>query len=283
MTAAATELPLQVPPEQIEWIEGLPTPPAPPVRPLHAALSVGKLILNKEDTRQVYEVVQALSGRAGKRLFQRFVSTPYGRRVVTEPVRLENILGDREPLRGLPEGSLGRAYLAFMEGENLTADGLLGAAEEAGIDYKSPTQFEEYRRMFLHINLSHDLYHVLTGYGRDALGELCNLVFTRRQTRNPGFILINRVGLVAQKLSAPEVPVLAAVREAARMGRAVDFLPQYDVEALLPLALAEVRAKLGFIAPEIYNSVPAAVKASILKPKIKKTQAEREGRAAAHA
>jgi ubiquinone biosynthesis protein COQ4 len=283
MTAAAIAAPVEVPPEKIEWIDGLPTPPSLPIRPLHAVASVIKLILNKEDTRQVYEVVQALAGRAGKRLFQRFVATPYGRRVVTEPVRLEAILGDREALRRLPEGSVGRAYLAFMEGENLTADGLLGAAEEAGIDYKSPTQFEEYRRMFLHINLSHDLWHVLTGYGRDALGELCNLVFTRRQTRNPGFILINRVGMVAQKLSAPKVPVLAAVREAARMGRAVDFLPQHDVAALLRLPLAEVRARLGFFTPEIYNSVPADAKAAILKPKVEKTQAEREGRAPAHA
>lgn len=279
----AAQPPVEVPPEKIEWIAGLPTPPSLPIRPLHAVASVIKLILNKEDTRQVYEVVQALAGRAGKRLFARFVATPYGRRVATEPVRIENILGDRAALRRLPEGSVGRAYLAFMEGENLTADGLLGAAEEAGIDYKSPTQFEEYRRMFLHINLSHDLWHVLTGYGRDALGELCNLVFTRAQTRNPGFILINRVGMIAQKLSAPKVPAFAAVREAARMGRGVDFLLQHDVEALLPQPLAEVRARLGFIKPEIYDSVPAAAKAAILKPKITKTQAEREGRAPAHA
>lgn len=283
MTAAAMTTPAEVPPEKIEWIEGLPSPPSLPIRPLHAVAAVGKLILNKEDTRQVYEVVQALAGRAGKNLFRRFVSTPYGRRVVTEPVRLENILGDRDALRRLPEGSVGRAYLAFMEGENLTADGLLGAAEEAGIDYKSPTQFEEYRRMFLHINLSHDLWHVLTGYGRDALGELCNLVFTRRQTRNPGFILINRVGMVAQKLSAPEVPVFAAVKEAARMGRSVEFLPQHDVEALLSLPLEDARARLGFITPAIYNAVSAEAKAAILKPKIKRTQAEREGRAPAHA
>jgi ubiquinone biosynthesis protein COQ4 len=280
MSAETTGFSTVVPPERIEWIDGLPTPPALPVRPLHAAVSVARLILNKEDTRQVYEVVAALAGRAGKRLFTRFIRTPYGRRVVTEPVRLEAILSDRDRLRALPEGSLGRAYLAFMEGENLTVDGLLGAAEEAGIDYRNPTQFEEYRRLFLHINLCHDLWHVLTGYGRDALGEICNLAFTFRQTRNPGIALIVRVGLAAQKLSAPSVPILAAVREASRMGRGVDFLLQHDVEGLLAEPIDAVRRRLGFIEPTVYNSIPAAVRAAILKPRVKRTQAEREGQAA---
>ncbi len=269
----------EVPADRIVWVNGFPCPPRAPIRAFHAAVSVGKLVLNKEDTRQVYEIVHDLAGDAGKRLFKRFTDTPYGRRVVTEPVQLEKILSDREALRTMPEGSLGRAYLAFMEGENLTPDGLLNAAEEAGIDYRGETQFEQFRRLFLHISISHDLWHVLTGYGRDALGELCNLVFTRKQTRNPGLVLINRVGMVAQKLSVPAAPVFACVREAARMGEAVDFLLQRDVEAVLPRSLADVRRDLGFITPVVYNGVRAEVRNAILKPKIKKTQAEREGKA----
>jgi ubiquinone biosynthesis protein COQ4 len=271
----------EVPDHLIQWVDGFPVPPDLPFRPLHAAVSTGKLILNKEDTRQVYEVIEALAGGAGKRLFRRFVSTPYGRRVVTEPVKLEEILSNRQRLRAMPEGSFGRAYLAFMEGENLTTDGLLGAAEEAGIDYKGETQFPQFRRMFLHINVSHDLWHVLTGYGRDALGELCVLAFTREQTKNPGIAFINRIGILAQKLTSPGVPVLAAFEEGKRMGEGVDFLLGEDVEALLPLQLAEVRRKLGVIEPSVYNAIPAAVKASILKPAVKNTQAEREGRAVA--
>lgn len=277
MTVAIAE----VPADQIQWVEGLPAPPDLPVRPLHATVAVAKLILNKEDTRQVYEVIHDLAGGAGKRLFARFVATPYGRRVVTEPVKLEEILSNRAWLRTLPEGSVGRAYLAFMEGENLTVDGLLGAAKEAGIDYDAPTQFPEFMRLFLHLNISHDLWHVMTGYGRDAVGELCNLAFTREQTKNPGIAFINRVGVVAQKLSSPDVPVFAAFKEATRMGESVDFFLQHDVEKLLPQPLDEVRRKLGFITPAIYNSIPAEVKAGVLKPTVKKTQAEREGVAVA--
>lgn len=265
-----------VPPEDIEWIEGVPTPPAPPVRPFHALVAVLRLIRNKEDTRQVFEAVQALSGRSAKRMFKRFVLTPYGRRVVTEPVRLEDILSDRERLRALPEGSVGRIYLAFMEGENLTADGLIDAAEEAGIDFRGETQFEEYRRLFLHLDVSHDLWHVLTGYGRDALGELCNLIFTHRQTRNRGFRLIVFIGLIAQKLEQPFAPILKAAGEARRNARKSEWVPAFDVEELLALPLSEARRRLNIAEPAIYNAVPDDIKNNLLKPKVKKTQRERE-------
>ena len=272
---AASEIE-EVPPEEIEWINGFATPPAPPVRPFHALASVFKLIRNKEDTRQVFEAVSALSGANGKRLFRRFTATPYGRRVISEPVRLEEILTDHEALRALPEGTVGRAYLEFMEGENLTADGLIDAAGEAGIDFRGETQFEDYRRLFLHLDVSHDLWHVLTGYGRDALGELCNLAYTRMQTRNPGFRLIIFIGLIAQKIEQPFAPLMKAVAEGARIGRDAEWILEHDVEELVRLPLEEARRRLNMPRPEIYNAVPDHIKQNLLKPKVTKTQTQRE-------
>lgn len=271
-TATAEE----VPADKIEWIAGFPTPPTPPVRPMHALVSIIRLIRNKEDTRQVYEVVQALSGGAGKRLFAQFAGSAYGRRVITEPVKLEEIMCDHEALRALPEGSVGRTYLDFMEGENLTAEGLLDAAQEAGVYFREETQFEEYRRLFFHLNTSHDLWHVLSGYGRDALGELCNLVFSHAQTRNPGFRFIVLIGLIAQKLDNPSAPVLKALGEARRNARATGWVPEFDVEEMLPLPLAEVRRRMNIAEPIFYNSIPDEIKDNLLKPKVKQTQAERE-------
>jgi ubiquinone biosynthesis protein COQ4 len=266
----------EVPADQIVWINGFPAPPAPPVRRLHAVASTLKLMANKEDTRQVFEVLQALSGASSHKLFRKFTSTAYGRRVVNGEVELVKILGDRERLRKYADGSLGRAYLEFMEGENLTPDGLLASAKEAGIDYEGETQFPEFRRMFLHVSVSHDLWHVLTGYGRDAMGELLNLVFTRTQSFNPGVRLMTTIGLLAQKAEAPQLPLLEAMKQARRIGDNVDFLLQHDVEALLSLPLAEARKKLGFSAPTIYQQVPDSVKTALLKPKVKATQTERE-------
>lgn len=271
-TTAATE----VPPEDIVWVNGFPLPPSQPVRPVHAFVSVIRLMRNKEDTRQVFEIVQALSGRSGRQLFERFTNSEYGRRVVSEPIKLEALLGDRERLRQLPEGSLGRVYLDFMEGENLSPEGLLEAAEEAGIDFKNESQFEEFRRLFLHLDVSHDLWHVLSGYGRDALGELCNLVYTRQQTHNPGFKLIVMIGFLAQKIEQPFQPIQKALAEAKRNALKTNWILEYDVEQLLPLPLAEARRVLGIREPVIYNAIPDEIKRELLKPKVTETQTERE-------
>ncbi|PQA88624.1 Coq4 family protein [Hyphococcus luteus] len=278
MEAAEAEKPpkKEVPPEDYVWINGFPTPPSEPVRPFHAFASVLRLIRNKEDTRQVFEIVQALSGDSSKRLFKRFTDTAYGRRVVTEPVKLEEALGDRERLRAYPEGTLARRYLSFMEGENLTPEGLRAAAEEADIDYDAYPEFAELMRLFMHLQVNHDLWHVLSGYGRDALGELCNLVFTRQQTKNPGFRLIVLIGGLAVKLDDWSVPTIKALREAGRNAKKTEWILAHDVEELLALPLAEARARLNIAEPAVYNAIPADVRYGLLKPKVEQTQTERE-------
>jgi len=267
---------IELKPEDLVYVQGFATPPAPKFRPLHALVSAFRLIANKDDTRQVFEVVTALSRDSGRRLFSRFVATPYGRRVVEEPVKLEEILGDFPRLRALPEGSFGKAYVDFMDEAGFTPQGLIDAAEEAGVGMREYPELAEFQRAFTHLEVSHDLWHVITGYGRDPLGEICNLVFTRRQTRNPGLRLIIFMGLSAIKLERWSMPALKAAREAARMGDNVDFLLQYDVEELLKRPLADVRAELGFFAPAVYNAIPYAEKHSVLRPKVKATQTERE-------
>lgn len=265
-------------PEDIQWVDGFAAPPAPGYRPFAALSAAFKLLVNKEDTRQVFEVFSALAGRDGLDLFARFVATPYGRRVVTEPVRLEHILGNRETLRRYPEGSVARVYLDFMEEDDLTPDGLIDAAEEAGLDFSGETQFEEYRRMMLHLDVSHDLWHVLTGYGRDSLGELCNLIYTYRNTGNIGIYLIVGIGLMAQKIERPGQPIWKSLREARRISDNSNWIMEHDVEALLSLPLGEARRVLNIATPVTYNAIPADIKANLLKPRIIKTQTEREER-----
>lgn len=254
-------------PEEIDYIDGHPVPPSPPLRPFHALRSVLRLVRNKEDTSQVFEAVSALAGGAGKRMFARFVATDYGRRSVEAPIRLEQVLGDREALRALPEGSVGRVYLDFMEGEDLTPEGLLEAGEAVGINFRDETDFQAFQRMFVNIDVSHDLWHVVTGYGRDALGELCNLVYTYRQTGNRGFLLIIFIGAIAQKLEQPRAKIISSLMEARRNAKASEWIPAFDVEALLAMPLAQARTALGLGPTPVYDGVPDEIKANLLKPK----------------
>ena len=127
------QTPLKIDPEDFVYIAGYATPPSPKFRPLHALVSAVKLILNKDDTRQVFEVVTSLSRNSSRRLFERFVATPYGRRVADGEVNLTEILGDFARLRTYPEGAFGKAYVDFMDEAGFTPQGLIDAANEAGL------------------------------------------------------------------------------------------------------------------------------------------------------
>lgn len=276
MDASAKPRKQPVPEHLIGFVDGHAVPPAMPIRPFHAMASVLKLILNKEDTRQVFETITAMSGGSAKRLFKRFLATEAGRKVIAGEVDLVDVLGDRDALRKMAEGSLGRAYLAFMEVEGLTIEGLMGAAEEADIRFDEETQFPAFARTFRYLDATHDLWHVVTGYGRDALGELCNLEYTYKQTGNTGLPLIIWMGRIAQKLERPDLPIIKAIHEADRMGRNAEWIMGYDVAELLPQPLDEVRRKLKITEPKIYNAIPEAERYALLKPKMKTTQTERE-------
>ena len=157
-----------------------------PMRPLVAWRALRRLIQYPEDTAQVFEIIRAIGGRAIERGFRRFRLTPVGEKILREKINLVDTLKDRENLATLPRGSLGQAYLQFTASQQLTADGLVDASEdhtEEMLDPNVKLSAERLRDM-------HDLWHTLTGYGRDELGEACLLAFTYAQTRNRGIALI---------------------------------------------------------------------------------------------
>lgn len=223
------------------------------IEPMKAIRAVRALIANKEDTGQVFKIIDALSGGADERMFNKFMATGSGKRIVAEKRDLIALLNDRERLSKLPEGTLGRTYYEFMAEENLTADGLVAASKEAPRLYE---EMPEGAEIFSNrMRDSHDLWHVTTGYGRDGLGELCLLAFTYAQTRNRGIGFIVLVGARVASKEAPGIGVWKAIREGYRHGKAASWLPAADWEALLELPLAEVRRQLGIATPATYRRI----------------------------
>src|SRR5947199_7860394 len=98
------------------------------LHPIAAYRAVRKLMQNREDTRQVFLLIDALRGKTTLRQFARFRQTETGRAVLGENRRLLDRLNDRASLAALPAGTLGRDYYDFMASENLTAEGLVEAS-----------------------------------------------------------------------------------------------------------------------------------------------------------
>jgi ubiquinone biosynthesis protein COQ4 len=215
-----------------------------------ALRAVKALIDNPDDTSQAFRVVDALPGRAPERNLRRFAATPVGARVLAERRSLMAALTDRARLEALPEGSVGRAYLRFMNEEAITADGLV----EASITGADRPRVAGSDRDVLDtwIRDSHDLWHTVTGYKGDLIGEASLLAFSFAQTRHPGVGLIVLAALLRVSF-APLEPGSEVERATVRRmivqgfmrGLRAEWLVAQDWEALLEQPLDEVRRQLG--------------------------------------
>ncbi len=218
------------------------------------------LIADPEDTPRVFEVLRAMGGPSLKRGLRRFQETTVGQRVLTEQINLLDTLRDREALRALPAGSLGRAYYDFIYGESLSADGLVTASmtdDGPAYDIEDPDLGRYGERM----RDQHDLWHTVTQYGRDPFGEACLLAFTYAQTGNRGVALIALVG--AWRISrALGFGVLKAMWRAYQAGRHASWLPEQDWEVLLRLPVVDVRRQLAIQPPATYFTIRQAQQAA---------------------
>ena len=59
-----------------------------------------------------------------------------------------------------------------------------------GIPPEELDQQHPYAWFFRRVRDLHDVWHVLTGYGRDALGEMCLVTFSFQETHGLGWALI---------------------------------------------------------------------------------------------
>lgn len=222
------------------------------VQPIVAYRAIRAIFKDKEDTGQVFKLVNALKGKSMAISMDRFRNDPVGKQIIVENRKLLDTLRNTAYLRSLPEGSFGRAYQQFLETEGLSAEGLVQASEEA------PEWGSRERENALYsarLRDAHDLTHVLTGYGRDPLGELSVLAFTQAQTRNRGIGVLVFFGMFKFKKDLPRsIPIFRSAWEARRNGKRAAWLPAADWEALLKLPLEEVRRKLNVTTPAIYKA-----------------------------
>jgi ubiquinone biosynthesis protein COQ4 len=204
------------------------------------------LIRDPERTELVFALIQSLGGDNGDRNYQRFRSHPEGRQLLEDRPSLYGALCDVERLEQMPEGSLGRAYAAFMREGGLEAQGLVDASEKVreddGPDPERRWYFDRTRDM-------HDLWHVLTGYGRDLAGEAANLAFTYGQLRTRG---IGAIVLSAAWVGPKSVDLhwQRYLFRAWRRGRRAVPLSLVRYEELLDRPLDQVRRELHIQPPE---------------------------------
>lgn len=226
------------------------------MQPLKAWHHFQNLLKDKENTEEVFHIFEALPWRNLRERAEAFLRSERGQALrATEPY-LPAILDDHAALRQTPKGSLAHAYCDFMESEGLTAQGLVDEFDRFAAKRE---HFEDQFLWYLNrMRDVHDMLHVLTGYGRDALGEACVLAFTYGQQPSPAHLFIGYLaGLNINKQTRRSAPVLRAVREGQRLGKACPRLCEQSITELLPLPIEEVRKRLNITPATRYKEAHA--------------------------
>jgi len=236
------------PPERVQW--------------RRAGRALRRLVADSSRTEEVFDLIEALSGPGRDRALQRFAADPHGRRLLEERPSLLEALQDRERLAALPEESLGRAYLGFMDEAGLDAGGLVEASRrpgdrptaprtgDAGAESGDPGVSGLDAWLGDRLRDMHDLWHVVTGYGRDEAGEVALLAFTYARLRNRAIGAIAGVGAVIGAVQGGGLAWPRYLWRAYRRGCTAEGLEVAPWEAWLGRPLADVRRDLAIEPPE---------------------------------
>lgn len=241
-----------------------PDRPQAKYRPMRAVRNFRMLMKDKEDTAAVFRIFESLPSKDFLPRIAGLALSEQGETLRQTEPRLPEILDDHAELRRTPKGSLAHAYCDFMEAEGLTAAGLVAEAERSG-----RPRFPDLVEWYLNRSRdTHDLFHVLTGYGRDALGEASVLLFTHGQNPSQGHLLIGYAGAANIKKMAKgtKAPVFGAVREAHRIGKGAPPLIAQPIREVLERPLEDVRAALRIPSPVNYRECHRVWKAEGIDP-----------------
>ncbi len=223
-----------------------------------------ELVKDKEDTSQVAPIFEALPWRGIYDAALAFLKTERAQEIRRKEPSLVALLDNHAELRKLPAGSLAHIYCDFMEREGLSAQGLVDE-----LDKNRPADMywdDQVTWYFNRMRDTHDLLHILTGFGRDALGEQCVLAFTYSQQPSPAHLFLGYAGGLEIRKHPVKVPVFRSVREAQNMGKACPRLVEMSISELLPLSIEEVRAKLNIAEPKFYRQAHAIWHAAGVNP-----------------
>jgi ubiquinone biosynthesis protein COQ4 len=227
-----------------------PPPPPQPTRWRRAFAELRALMADADDTDRAVSLMYALGMREFERNFQRFAASANGRALLEARPSLLAALAGRDALERLPDGTFGRAYLEYLDRNGFQPGGLLVVQSRVQAQWEreeGAPPLDPLRSWFRERTiLAHDLFHVLTDYGTDELGEGTLLAFSLAQLPGRGQALLT-VGAALEVWRVLGWRWLVYDFRAWRRGRRAAWLPALPWEELLPLRLETVRHLAGVV------------------------------------
>lgn len=205
-----------------------------PVDALRALYRLARLVQDPNRLDEVFEMADALGKpEALNPIVEEISKDPFVAKAFDAKHR---IVVDLPALRRLPEGTLGRAFAAHMDAAKLDPSAL-------------PTLPDDDRVMYFraHLYETHDIWHAVTGFGVDFVGELGLQGFYLSQIPGPLPSLLVAVGFVRGAIYDRHLikPFMNELIRGWRMGERAKPLFGVKWDEMWSLPLSEVRARLG--------------------------------------
>ncbi len=197
------------------------------------AIALSKLLANPKDTHQVFLMGLLLNRGHYPEFLARLTLDDDGGRLLRERPTIDSRHVDLDALRALPDGTLGREYVRYLESHELDPD----------LFQEPPGLPDVPRYIGKRMRQVHDLWHVLTGYETDVPGEAALQAFTYAQTQMPSS---GAIALAAAIFFNAKHPGIARkVVEGYRRGRRARFLAPMVLEDHWATPIDQLRRDLA--------------------------------------
>jgi len=149
-------------------------------------------------------------------------------------------------------GTVGAAYRHFVRSENISAEGLAEVARQKRGRVEAAHPHAWFGRR---TRDTHDIWHILSGYHRDGLGEACLVAFSYAQTGSLGWAVI-ALGAALKRGRASKGRHRRAIWQGYRRGKAARWLAGEDYERLMSEPLDAARRRLNISPATLYDAIP---------------------------
>lgn len=171
------------------------------------------------DPNQTVALFDIADGLRKTDLYRQFIEYAHSHPAITQILqeRYLSSTPDLDKLLNCPQDSLGFHYAAEMKRTGLQPD-----------FYRKITVDDDYSYIALRMRQTHDIWHIVTGFGTNLADEMGLQAFTLAQTRSPLAVAILAATITySLKSSLPLNPLVERMQEGWRMGEnAHPFLAQ---------------------------------------------------------
>ena len=200
--------------------------------------SLGKFLQDPGSLESVYAIAGSIQDSPmAAQMMRHMLEKPGIKAMAKEGWRPQPI--DLDALADLPEGSLGRCYAEQLRSQGITPETLI-----------DPSPISSERDLIIHrLKETHDIVHVLTGFGIDGPGELGLQAFNLAQNRSPLAVLLIFGGLLKSlQEDEPLETLLHALSRGFELGLRAKCVVSYRLEDGWDRPLQEWREQLGLSA-----------------------------------